>query len=266
MNSVRLVLMAMTLIALGMVAWAQNSLAALDRALVQLIEDGSALQHALAQKAQAGVTQSDLQALSTQLAVFETKVEKVVSDARLGVEAAEQPEYGKLLEDSLKLSQVAVGLAEGVERLAASTESDSSDQYQNTFETMIRAMLRLSDDIGVMADRILFTEEQIGIMADRIGEMADRILETQRIQNENIARVHETANRLIDRLALDRTVLTEPQMASSTPEGMEQQDMQAQMQQSREVMLEQREAQQQMQAIRMQQQSVQEQMQILRGF
>jgi methyl-accepting chemotaxis protein len=40
-------------------------------------------------------------------------------------------------------------------------------------------VLKLSSDIGAMADRI-------GEMADRIGQMADRILETQRIQSENL--------------------------------------------------------------------------------
>jgi len=44
----------------------------------------------------------------------------------------------------------------------------------------VNAMLRLSDDIGTMADRIVTTEKEIGVMADRI-------LETQRIQNENVA-------------------------------------------------------------------------------
>jgi hypothetical protein len=49
------------------------------------------------------------------------------------------------------------------------------------------AMLRLSDDIGVMADRILEMADKILVMADNIGIMADRIIETQLIQNDNIA-------------------------------------------------------------------------------
>jgi hypothetical protein len=49
------------------------------------------------------------------------------------------------------------------------------------------AMLRLSDDIGVMADRILEMADKILVMSDNIGVMADRIVETQLIQNTNIA-------------------------------------------------------------------------------
>ncbi len=233
--------------------WALDSVEAIDRAIVQLIEDGSALQHTITQKAQGEITSADLQMLAKQLQQYETKVEKLAREAHLSASAVEQPGYGKLLEDSLKLSQVVVGLADGVEKLAAKTEDDSAYQYQNTFETMIRAMLRLSDDIGIMADRILFTEEQIGIMADRIGIMADRILETQRIQNENIARVHDTSNRLIDKLELDM------------PKVEMDETMRA-VQESRAMMSEQREAQQQMQEMKAQQQETQEQMQQLRGF
>lgn len=49
------------------------------------------------------------------------------------------------------------------------------------------AMLKLSDDIGVMADRILEMGDKILIMSDNIGEMADRILLTQQIQSTNMA-------------------------------------------------------------------------------
>lgn len=49
------------------------------------------------------------------------------------------------------------------------------------------AMLKLSDDIGVMADRILEMGDKILIMSDNIGLMADRILLTQQIQSTNMA-------------------------------------------------------------------------------
>ena len=48
-------------------------------------------------------------------------------------------------------------------------------------------ILRLSDDIGLMADRIGEMADRILVMADKIGEMADRILVTQRIQSANLA-------------------------------------------------------------------------------
>lgn len=37
------------------------------------------------------------------------------------------------------------------------------------------------EDVGVMADRILWMAVQIGVMADRIGEMADRIVYTEHL-------------------------------------------------------------------------------------
>ena len=55
-----------------------------------------------------------------------------------------------------------------------------------TLDASLSSMLRLSDDIGVMADRILEMSDQILIMADNIGIMADRILATQVIQSDNL--------------------------------------------------------------------------------
>jgi len=51
----------------------------------------------------------------------------------------------------------------------------------------LSAMLRLSDDIGTMANRILEMADKILLMADNIGAMADRIILTQQIQSENLA-------------------------------------------------------------------------------
>lgn len=51
----------------------------------------------------------------------------------------------------------------------------------------LSAMLRLSDDIGKMANRILEMADRILLMADNIGQMADRILYTQQLQNSNVA-------------------------------------------------------------------------------
>ena len=55
-----------------------------------------------------------------------------------------------------------------------------------TLSASLDSMLRLSSDIGVMADRILEMADMILIMADNIGIMADRILATQVIQGDNI--------------------------------------------------------------------------------
>ena len=55
------------------------------------------------------------------------------------------------------------------------------------YRAALSAMLRLSDDIGKMANRILEMANRILVMADNIGAMADRILITQRLQNTNVA-------------------------------------------------------------------------------
>ena len=51
----------------------------------------------------------------------------------------------------------------------------------------LSSMLRLSTDIGIMADRILQMSDKILLMADNIGLMADRIIITQQIQSDNLA-------------------------------------------------------------------------------
>lgn len=50
----------------------------------------------------------------------------------------------------------------------------------------LSAMLRLADDIGTMANRILEMSDKILVMADNIGLMADRIITTQQIQSDNL--------------------------------------------------------------------------------
>jgi len=48
------------------------------------------------------------------------------------------------------------------------------------------AMLRLAQDIGIMADRIMEMSDKIIVMADNIGVMSERIVDTQNIQQTNI--------------------------------------------------------------------------------
>jgi len=86
-----------------------------------------------------------------------------------------------------ELSGIAKALASDSVRL--SFELRTLEGVANLFEyrATLSAMLRLSDDIGTMADRILEMADRILAMADNIGTMADRILITQQIQNSNIA-------------------------------------------------------------------------------
>lgn len=62
---------------------------------------------------------------------------------------------------------------------------DVADLFE--YRAGLSAMLELSQDIGLMADRILEMADRILAMSDNIGTMAQRILMTQQIQNANIA-------------------------------------------------------------------------------
>lgn len=85
------------------------------------------------------------------------------------------------------LSVLARSMSAEAARLAV--EMRTIEDIYNLFEyrAALSAMLRLSDDIGTMADRILEMADRILVMADNIGVMADRILLTQQLQNANVA-------------------------------------------------------------------------------
>lgn len=77
------------------------------------------------------------------------------------------------------LSSQSIVLAKTVAYLSSHQGDNVSDSYGETLKSVSATVLRLSDDIGVMADRIL-------VMADNIGIMADRIVTTQEIQSANL--------------------------------------------------------------------------------
>ncbi len=85
----------------------------------------------------------------------------------------------KALDDLNKLSTQNVQLAKTMAYLASHHADNINESYNNTLQETSKTILRLSDDIGVMADRIL-------LMAKEIGIMADRIIETQEIQSQNL--------------------------------------------------------------------------------
>lgn len=89
----------------------------------------------------------------------------------------------KALED---LSAVYVGLGTQVVRLSTDLNTLAATTDQLSIAQGIALTLRLSGDIGLMADRIGEMADKILVMSDNIGLMADRILITQQIQNDNI--------------------------------------------------------------------------------
>ncbi len=76
--------------------------------------------------------------------------------------------------------------------LASQTESDAAaktpnpDQANQRVDNSEATTLRLSDDIGTMADRILTTEGQIGVMADRI-VVSEEMIKDGTLQTEENA-------------------------------------------------------------------------------
>ncbi|MBU2537330.1 MAG: hypothetical protein KKH22_02745 [Proteobacteria bacterium] len=85
------------------------------------------------------------------------------------------------------LSGLAKGMATDSVRL--SLELRNIEALADLFEyrAALSAMLRLSDDVGIMANRILEMADRILVMADNIGAMADRIVLTQQLQSTNVA-------------------------------------------------------------------------------
>ena len=85
------------------------------------------------------------------------------------------------------LSNNQVALSREVSRMGAGAPLGLAGTLLTSLTATYATILRLSDDIGVMADRIGEMADRILIMADKIGEMADRILVTQQIQSANYA-------------------------------------------------------------------------------
>ena len=85
------------------------------------------------------------------------------------------------------LSIVSANIASVLPVLSADISAISANSDLADIQAALDTMLKLSDDIGIMADRILEMADKILLMADNIGLMADRILLTQQIQSSNLA-------------------------------------------------------------------------------
>jgi len=85
------------------------------------------------------------------------------------------------------LSLVSTHMASMLAVLSGDVSTISLNSELADIQAALDAMLKLSDDIGIMADRILEMGDKILVMSDNIGIMADRILLTQQIQSSNMA-------------------------------------------------------------------------------
>ena len=130
--------------------------------------------------------------MSSQLSGIETDVNAYQTDvsALYNSIAAESANSLSLPDDLLTalqaLAAVSSSLANANLNLSEQIKALTDLASTSTLDSALSSMLRLSDDIGVMADRILEMADKILIMADNIGTMADRIIATQIIQSDNL--------------------------------------------------------------------------------
>ncbi len=122
-----------------------------------------------------------LAALETDMIDYSNNV-FAVYDNILGAAGSTMSLDNDLLTSLQELSSTMAALSQGTMGLSSQLAAIAGSGMDSSFSSM----LRLSDDIGVMANRILEMADKILLMADNIGLMADRILETQVIQNNNI--------------------------------------------------------------------------------
>lgn len=153
---------------------------------------------------------TDLQGLATQLATIRTQFDAIQIpsttacvdlkslDTSIKSFTLNVNQVTAAIPSTVTLTTTDLTSLDNLSTLALATATDASylsgqlrnlDDVATVFEyrTAMSAMLRLSDDIGTMADRILEMADRILVMSTNIGTMADRILVTQRLQNQNIA-------------------------------------------------------------------------------
>ena len=134
--------------------------------------------------------------MATELETLETAVSAYTADVIVVYESIASATGTLSLSDDMlislqNLSANSASLAQGILALSEAMVLLAPTTFTATLDSSLYAMLRLADDIGVMANRILEMADNIMVMADNIGIMADRILATQLIQNTNIALVTE---------------------------------------------------------------------------
>lgn len=77
--------------------------------------------------------------------------------------------------------------------------------FSNTSNNVIKLISKLSDDIGIMADRILVMADKIGEMADRILIMSDKIVETENLMSDTLLQMQDTMDKSSNTNTLSQT-------------------------------------------------------------
>ncbi len=128
---------------------------------------------------------SQLDTIETDVNNYQTSVtslyDSVLVETRTNITLTDE-----LLVAFQTLSTVTYSIAKANTGLSLQIAELASTTTLTTLDSSLTAMLRLSDDIGLMANRILEMANKILVMADNIGLMADRIIATQIIQSNNL--------------------------------------------------------------------------------
>lgn len=111
------------------------------------------------------------------------------------------------------MTSVANNMVDGM----TETANNGIDTAEETSIEMLSLMSKLSDDIGIMADRILTMADKIGEMADRIGEMADRIVATEQMMADLVESLQSNALGINGEEVVESVVL-DAALNGSTPQ------------------------------------------------
>ncbi|MFT7879519.1 MAG: hypothetical protein ABXS91_03905 [Sulfurimonas sp.] len=162
--------------------FAVNAHASLTTDLQGLVRQGNSLDANLsAFSFNQGDDCSDLGTLNTSIEEYIGSIEAVY--AQLSSPLSLTQEDLTSLDD---LSAISRSMAEESVRIALELNSIESVADLFEYRAGLSAMLRLSDDIGTMADRILEMANRVLVMADNIGSMADKIVYTITLQSTNM--------------------------------------------------------------------------------
>ncbi len=158
-----------------------------EEELAQLVIDGNVLLADMENMALSSFSMaSQVSSLETSVQTYLYSVGNLYKTVAASTDNTTMSLTGDMLVPLQTLATISASLSQGLMNLSGQMVNLAPYTALTTLDASLASMLRLSDDIGVMADRILEMADKILIMADNIGIMADRILATQVIQSDNL--------------------------------------------------------------------------------
>lgn len=161
---------------------------AYNLSLGQIESDGDALHSDMQTTILTNLNMADeLSRLQAQSAQLMGKVVSLYTFASLNSAMASHYINGDTLTYFSDLSEINRALAQSIENFAQTVKLIAPLTETPVLSDSTASMLRLAQDIKVMADRIMEMSDKIIVMADNIGQMSDRIVEVEGIQTSNMA-------------------------------------------------------------------------------